>query len=302
MAKKVVNHKEELRKRKFTIPPRPIAFLYRYIMGGLVMPKYKAEFKITDDINDCKGPCFLIWNHLSRIDHAYLMKAAWPRRINIVASYTEFFRSHLHTVFKLNNCLPKKNFTTDIPGLKAIQSIINQGGCVAFSPEGMSSMYGTNQPVVAGTGHYLRHFRVPIYFCEMHGEYLQNTKCCLDERYGKTTCEMKLLFSVEDLDRMTDDEVEAKMNEAFRNDDYEWGRQNHIKWKTNGEICKRLDDICWQCPKCGKELVMKAEKNYIECTNCGNGATMDDYYEFHPYNDECVIPVSPSKWVEWERA
>lgn len=292
---------EKLRKKKFHIPNPVIAGLYRFIMGNLVMPKYKPEITITDDINDCKGPCFLIWNHLSRIDHAYVMKAAWPKRINIVAGYVEFFRSHLHTVFRLNQILPKKNFTQDIPGMKAMQSIINQGGCVCFSPEGMSSIYGTNQPVVAGTGHFLRHYKIPVYFLEMHGQYLQNTKVCLDERYGRTVAEMKLLFSVEDLERMTDDEVEAKVNEAFRGDDYEWGKKHHIRWKTNGEICKRLSDICYRCPKCGAELTMKAEKDYIKCTACGNGATMDEYYEFHPYDDTCVIPESPSKWVEWER-
>ena len=292
---------EQLRKRKFKIPSKPVVGIYHFIMGNFVMPKYKAEIKITDDINDCKGPCFLIWNHLSRIDHAYLMKAAYPRRLNIVAGYVEFFRSHLHTVFKLNQNLPKKNFTQDIPGVKAMQSIIKQGGCVCFSPEGMSSIYGVNQPIVPGTGHFIRHYKIPVYFLELRGQYLQNTKVCLDERYGKTTAEMKLLFSPEDLEKLTDDEVEAKINEAFRHDDYEWGKKNRIKWKTNGEICKRLSDICYRCPKCKAELQMKAEKDYIRCEACGNGATMDEYYEFHPYDETCVIPESPSKWVAWER-
>jgi hypothetical protein len=46
---------------------------------------------------------------------------------------------------------------------------------------------------------------------------------------------------------------------------------------------------------------MTAEKNYTKCDICGNGATMDDYYEFHPFTEDCVIPEFPSKWVEWER-
>ena len=301
MAKKKLTLQEKLRKKKFHIPNPVVVGLYRFIMGNLVMPKYKPEIKITDDINDCDGPCFLIWNHLSRIDHAYLMKAAYPRRINIVAGYVEFFRAHLAAVFRLNQCLPKKNFAQDIPGMKAMQSIINQGGCVCFSPEGMSSIYGTNQPVVAGSGHFIKHYGIPVYFVEMHGQYLQNTKHCLDERYGKTVAEMKLLFTKEDLERMTDDEVEAKINEAFRNDDFEWGKANHIKWKTRGEICKNMNQILYRCPKCGKEMTIEAEKDYIKCTACGNGATMDDYYEFHPYDDTCVIPESPSKWMLWQR-
>ena len=45
---------------------------------------------------------------------------------------------------------------------------------------------------------------------------------------------------------------------------------------------------------------MKGEGNQIVCSHCGNGATMDDYYEFHPF-EGAVIPVSPLAWVNQER-
>ena len=178
-----------------------------------------------------------------------------------------------------------------------ISEIINKGGCVAFAPEALSSTYGTNQPIITGTGHFLKHYNIPVYFAEMRGEYLMNTKVCLDQRIGRTQVTMKLLFTPEDLQRMSDEEVDAKINEVFRNDDYEWGRENNVEWETFGRICERLDDICYKCPKCGAELQMTAEKNYIRCKSCGNGATMDDYYEFHPFTEDCVIPEFPSKWV-----
>jgi hypothetical protein len=45
---------------------------------------------------------------------------------------------------------------------------------------------------------------------------------------------------------------------------------------------------------------MKGEGDKITCSNCGNGATMDDYYQFHPFED-AVIPASPFDWAEQER-
>ena len=45
---------------------------------------------------------------------------------------------------------------------------------------------------------------------------------------------------------------------------------------------------------------MKGEGDKITCSNCGNGATMDDYYQFHPFKD-AVIPKSPFDWVENQR-
>ena len=56
-----------------------------------------------------------------------------------------------------------------------------------------------------------------------------------------------------------------------------------------------------KCIKCGTEFEMSGHDDVIECKHCGNGAHMDDYYEFHKFNDDCVIPESPSKWVAQER-
>ncbi|MBR4767369.1 MAG: 1-acyl-sn-glycerol-3-phosphate acyltransferase [Lachnospiraceae bacterium] len=292
---------QKLKERKYKIPDRFIAALYHLLSKIFILRKYKPHITIEDDINDCKGPCFLIWNHLSRLDHSYLIEAAYPRRISIVAGYSEFFRSHLHTVFYLNQILPKKNYTQDIAGMKAMQSILNQGGCVAFSPEGMSSIYGTNQPVVPGSGHYLKHYGYPVYFMEMRGQYLTNTKVCLDERISRTEATMKLLFSPEDLKKMTDQEVEDKLNEVFRHDDYEWGRERHLKWTNMKNSCERLSDICFRCPKCGADLKMEASGDTIRCSACGNGARVNAYYEFEPLSSDAVLPESPAKWYRWER-
>ena len=39
----------------------------------------------------------------------------------------------------------------------------------------------------------------------------------------------------------------------------------------------------------------------IYCEKCGNGATLDDYYDFHPFDDKCVIPYTPSAWMALQR-
>ena len=120
------------------------------------------------------------------------MKAAYPTRYNMVAGYSEFFRSHLYLVFILNRILPKKVFTQDFGGMRAMHSIIKQNGVVAFAPEGMSSIYGTNQPVVPGTGKFLKHYGIPVYFLKMRGQYLTSTKHFLEIRKGRTEAELSL--------------------------------------------------------------------------------------------------------------
>ena len=292
---------EKLAQRKFKTPSKAVTFLYNSIGSTFLLKKYNPHITKTVDMSKREGPCFLIWNHLSRLDHLYTMKAAYPERYNMVAGYNEFFRAHLHTVFRLNQILPKKIFTQDRLGIKAINAIIKQGGIVTFSPEGMSSIYGVNQPVVPGSGHFLKHYKIPVYCMKMRGQYLTSTKHYLEERRGRTEAELFLLFTPKQLNEMTAEEIENKLNETFRHDDYEWSRRNHIKWNMHGRSAEHLDEICYRCPRCGEDLSMHAEGSKIYCKKCGNGAVVNDYYEFEPFDKTSVLPESPSKWVEAER-
>ena len=58
---------QKLKERKFKIPNPFFYWIYYFLMGKFIMQKYKPHIKIIDDINECKGACFLIWNHLSRL-------------------------------------------------------------------------------------------------------------------------------------------------------------------------------------------------------------------------------------------
>ena len=80
---------EKLAKRKFKSPNPIIHGIYHFIMKYFVMRKYKLKITRRDKISDCKGPCFIIFNHLSRYDHMFVMRAAWPRRYNMLAAYNE---------------------------------------------------------------------------------------------------------------------------------------------------------------------------------------------------------------------
>lgn len=299
MAEKLTIAKK-LAKRKYRPAPRIIAGIYKFIMVDIIGRKYKPKFHIIDDVNDCDGPCFVIFNHLSRIDHLYVMGSCYPRITNMMAACNEFYRTKFSFIFGLNKVIPKKNYTADRLAIKAVSDVIKAGGCVTFAPEGLASDCGGNKPIVPGTSKMFKHFKVPVYLCYLEGQYLQNTKVCLDERYGETHATMSLLFSKEDVERLSVDEMDDIINEKFRRNEYAWNAEKKIKWETRGRICHRLEDFCYKCPKCGKEFTMKGEGDKIECSNCGNGATMDDYYQFHPY-ENAVIPDSPLDWLEKER-
>lgn len=301
MAKKEkLTLQQELERRKVKIPNPIFYFAYRVLAGIISLP-YKHKIKVIDSPKDCKGPCFVIWNHLSRRDYLFLNIACYPRRFNMLAGYNEFFRSHLAFLFKLVNVIPKKNFSNDMVSIAGMHRIIKAGGLIAFSPEGSSSYYGDQQPIVPGTGKFLKHYGVPIYCMDLRGAYLTSHKVNITDRPGKVEATLYRLFSAEDLKNMTADEIQDKINETFRHNDYEWNKEKRIKYRTKKLAASNYDDMLYKCPKCGEEFSIEAKGDTVKCTKCGNGMTIDDYYDLHPLNDDCLIPDTPTKWVEWER-
>lgn len=293
---------EKLARRKYKIPNKFVyCTLNKLIINPFLAPKFHPTYHIIDNINDYKGPCFLIYNHQSRMDYIYIAQATYPRPLNFVVGYNEFFRSHLQFIFKLIHNIPKKNFNSDVASIRAMNQIIKQNGVVCIAPEGMSSITGHSQPIALGTGKLLKHYHIPVYMVKLKGAFLSNTKVCLDERYGKVDVTLQRLFDEEQLRNLSVEDIENKINEELWQDDYEWNKKERIKFDMKGNSCSHLHDLCYHCFKCNKDFTMFGEKNKIVCKECGNGATLNEYYDLIPFDDTCVIPESISKWVDEER-
>jgi len=291
---------DQLAKRKYKINNNLVWKAYA-VAAFFVEKKYNVQYEIKDDPRKEDGPCFFIWNHLSRRDYLFLKKIVSPMKYSVVAGYNEFFRKKFASVFKLVNIIPKKNFTNDPVGIKAIGSVIKKGGSIAFSPEGMSSIYGHNQPIVPGTGRFLKFFKIPVYYMHLEGAYLTSNKTDIVDRTGKINATMSLLFSKDDLATLSGEEIEEKINLAFKHDDFEWNKKARVKFNIKDRAAYNLETICYKCPKCGKDMVMIGENNKLYCKECGNGVEIDEYYDFHLLHENDKAPVSPSAWVDWER-
>ena len=303
MTKTTKNYKTELEKRSFKIPCSLYNWFYHLIMADISLSSHNPEIIYKDDIRKETGPCFIIWNHLSRLDHAYISKATYPKKFSMVAAYNEFFRSHLAMVFKMMNILPKKNFCVDVFGMKAMLSIIKQGGCVSFAPEGLATVTGYNERVIPGIGSLLKHCKVPVYFFKFQGQALAAPVFSPYYRKGgKTVVTVSKLFDAEKLKTLSADEIEEIVQEGFEHDDYEWQSINRFKWDTVGKGCENMHEVCYKCPDCGKEFTMHGEGDDILCTDCGFELHLNEYLEFVPNRTPKLFsPKNVSDWALYER-
>ena len=302
MTKQKPNLHEKLTARKIRRPPLVPYMALGYLWKLMFEKKLNVHYEYKINLGDyAKGPYIVVSNHASRLDYIYTGCAFLPQRLNYIAGYNEFFRSHLAFVFRLLQVVPKKNFTPDIYTIKEVQRIIDNGGKIMLFPEGMSSIGGGNQPCAIGSGKLLKHLGLPVLVTKISGGYLTNTKYCLDERHGRVDIVIDKLFTPEVLQKMKEDEIEDRLHAAIHNDDYAWNKIARVKYDGKGRIAHNLHHLLYWCPKCGAEFAMKGEGDTIKCQKCGNGATVNDCYDLMPFDETCVIPKTPKAWFDMER-
>ena len=297
--KKTLDQKLHSRKLK---KPGILYIILGYVWKLLFYKKYNINVTFKTDIKKVKGPIILLSNHASRLDYMFTALPLLPKKFNFVAGYNEFFRSHLAGMFKIMNVIPKKNFTADIYTIKEVTRIIKKKGNIILYPEGMSSISGANQPVAVGTGKFIKHFKLPVYYSLIKGGYLTSPKYDLKERLGRVEVEYDILLTPEEIEKLSPTEIEDLINKTLYHDDYAWNKEQKNEYKVGNSVAHNLHHLLYWCPRCGKEFTMKGEFNKIYCTSCNNGATITNTYEMIPFDDTCIIPATQTEWFNKERA
>lgn len=282
---------------------QPNAFLYWVLMlvVKILNGKIHTTFRFKADPRKDPEPFVLISNHASRVDYQFTGPVCYPNRLNYVVGYNEFFRFPNCLLLKLAQVIPKKNFTPDLHCMRQMRSVIKGGGHLCIMPEGMSSITGMAQPVMIGSGKFLKMLGVTVYYTKVSGGYLTYTKHCLDERAGRVEVTVDRMFTPEELKTHSAQEIEDTMNRLLAHDDYIWNKQAQVAFDGKGQMAKNLDTLLYLCPKCGALHQMECRGNEMRCTACGNTVALDEKYNLRPVRQGSECPELVSDWVLLER-
>lgn len=271
------------------------------VMKLLFEKKLGITYKYKVNPRDFTAPFIVVGNHVSRLDYIYSSLALLPHSFNYVAAYNEFFRSHLAFFLRLMQVIPKKNFVSDIYAIREIKRVIRENGNIILFPEGISSVSGANQPCAIASGKLLKHLGLPVLRIGISGGYLTSPRHCLNEHPGRVDVEVDLLFTPEQLSKLSHKEIQTKLDRAIYHNDYEWNKAARVSFNGKGQMTKNLHYVLYWCPKCGVEFTMMDKGNRIFCMNCGNGAELNEYYDLVPLDNSCVIPETPRIWWDMQR-
>ncbi|PKL00927.1 MAG: hypothetical protein CVV56_03735 [Tenericutes bacterium HGW-Tenericutes-1] len=252
------------------------------ILHNLLKLFYKARFKFGYTYENFDpnrlDPYVLLGNHSSLNDGLYtalpLERYPYPV-INVFMFTSPLMRFVLNHLIK---SIPKRKGQSDISTIKAMLDIIKteKRGVMIF-PEGNSSFFGKESPIPYSTAKFLKKVKLDVVIAHVNGGYLCSPRWAKKpSRKGLFEVNFKTLYKAEELDNVSVEELDIKIVEALRFNDFDWNRnQKHIypsKTKALG-----LERFIYACPHCGEIHCISTKGNKIYCKYCGEIAHFNDY-------------------------
>ncbi len=288
-----------LQTRKIHAPPK-LLYAILMLVARLLGKLDNTHFTYNAYPGREDGPIVMIANHASRVDYEFVGPPCWPKRLNFVVGYNEFFRFPTSILLPLMQVIPKKNFTPDRYAVREILRAVKDGCSICIMPEGMSSITGMAQPIIPGGAKLVKKLGLPVYYAKIAGGYLTYTKHCLDRRKGRVDVTVDRMFTAQQLAELSVEEIEDTMNRLLAHDDYIWNETARVHFRGKSPMAKQLETLLYLCPRCGALHRMVTEGDMIRCEACGNTVRIDDTYALHPA-DNCVSPIRVTDWTILER-
>ena len=241
------------------------------------------------------SPCVVLSNHCSYIDWILVGTVMRPKYINIVVTRYFYSVPALQFFMRRLGVIPKDQFTPDVAAVKGMLAAAKQGGNVMLFPEGRMAPGGVGGKIEYSTVKLLRHLKLPVVGVHLYGAYMTWPKWASGLRRGKIEVNTQVILTPEKMAEMTDDEIYECIVNSLKTDETAWQAEHRVKYKCK-KIAEGLHNVLYYCPKCGAEHTMTTKKDVIRCSQCGNGARLNKYYDLVPLDESCVIPESIGAW------
>lgn len=285
---------------RFRVPPKqnlfmmPLIWLYCWICTR----SSKLSIKKTR-MEGLKPPFLVLGSHHAWMDFYVTPLALFPYRANYISELEgfEFFGEWL---YRQIGCLGTRKFVNDIALVKNIKKVLDRKGILVIYPEARYANVGTNTDIPPSVGKMAKKFGVPVVAINMHGNYLQspiwNTKKRKD---AVLEAEITQLFTKEEVEQATADEITAKLSEYLTYDEYKW--QYDKKMAINfPERAEGLHKVLYRCHDCGSDFTMNSKGTEIFCEKCGAHYYMNEYGRLLCDGKEFELSHIPD-WYEYQR-
>lgn len=301
---KQLSYDEVMKTKKppHRLPKRP-GLLFRSIVRAAASSDLRdAKFSYTTRRMELagKGPWLILMNHSSFIDLEIVSKIMFPKPYCIVCTSDGFVGKEW--LMRQIGCIPTQKFVSDVSLIGDINYALHKKNTsVLMYPEASYSFDGCATPLPRRLGILLKKLRVPVISIHTEGAFARDPLYnCLQKRKVKVSAEVSCLFSAEEIQEKSVDELDEGLRAAFDFDNFAWQRENGViineDFRADG-----LNRILYKCAHCGNEGSMEGKGTSLVCRSCGKKYELTPLGTLKAEDGETEFSHIPD-WYRWERS
>lgn len=222
-----------------------------------------------------KPPFLVLCNHTLDFDPFFVAKAFSCPIYFVMSDHVSSLKVG-KLIKHLVAPIPITKSSVDAETTRNIFEVIHQGGAVGMFPEGNKSFAGENSWIKPSTAKLCKKLGVPVVLFNIKGGYLSSPRWSKIKRKGKIWGEPSKILSVEDLNRLSVDEIYAEIVNGLRVNAYEIQKQKKIKYKASARA-ETIESLLYACPNCGSFCTVYGKNNDVMCSNCDLHAHYDEF-------------------------
>ena len=249
-------------------------------------------------MEDLKPPYMILSNHLSFVDFELVALGTYPQRMNNVVNVDGYYLRPW--LMEWIGSIGTRKFTSDIHLIKSIRKVLSRGDVLTMYPEARYSPCGTTSYLPESLGMLIKRCKVPIVIALQRGNHLHqpawNVK---NKRKVPLYTTIKLVLTVEDIERMSAEEINEFIKKEMTYDEYKYQKDNGILI-TEPNRAEGLHKVLYQCPHCMAESKMNSEGAEIYCEECGKRWTLNEDGTLSANEGETEFAHVPD-WFDWEK-
>lgn len=296
---KVVN----LRREKSKKPKKPALF-WRILIRLLSISDLKSSCfeyqKIGMEKLDKKEPCLILMNHSCFMDLEIAETLFFPRPLNIVCTSDGFVGKNW--LMRRIGCIPTNKFVNDVLLVRHIKYALTKlKSNVLMFPEASYSFDGTATPLPDSLSKCIKLLNVPVIMIRTYGAFLRNPlyNNLQIRKNVKVSAEMKYLFSSQEIQNCSTNEIQSILNKEFSFDNFKYQQENNIIIDDDFRAdC--LNRVLYKCPACLTEGKMIGKGVFLTCNHCNKKYELTQNGFIKATFGKTEFNHIPS-WFKWQR-